>query len=302
MKQKTASLAPSEPREALSASPIVSWLRRHQLLVFFALTFAFTWGLWFLFIASRANILPLKLASSSPVATFLIQFAGWGPAISALVLTALIGGKRGIGELFSRLLRWRVGLQWYALVIFLPLVIVWAAVGLYILFVGSFPGLTAWYIPLIRFVPLLPVAVVLVGLAEEPGWRGYALPRLLSRYAPFTAGVLLGIIWGLWHLPLYTFIYPYGVLGFLVFLLRVVALSILFTWVYLHTKKSVLITILFHAATDTSTALFFPSVVAVSGFSGFHFMLVSVLFTGLLWVMVGIVLAISALSLSRRSI
>jgi membrane protease YdiL (CAAX protease family) len=303
MGQNFDSSATAETQEIQVTSPFVVWLKRYQLFAFFALAFAITWGLWFFLIASQAGILPLKLAANSPAAMLLFRLAGWGPAVSALVLTPLVSGKRGMREFFSRLVLWRVGLQWYAVTLFRVQIVVLAVVGLYILLVGPLPGsplLATWYAPILEFLPMLLLGVALVGFPEEAGWRGYALPRLLSRYTPFTASLLLGIIWGLWHLPLYTIIYPYGLAGFLLFLLRTVALSVLITWVYLHTKRSLLISILFHSAIDTSTGIFLTSV-AATGFSGVPFTIVNALYTGLLWVAVAIIVAISGLRLSRKA-
>ena len=102
------------------------------------------------------------------------------------------------------------------------------------------------------FLPLFLLILTLTdGLGEELAWRGFALPRLLTRYNALVASVVLGVIWALWHLPLLwtdgngMFDQPVWLL-----LLDVTAKSVLFTWVFLHTRGSVLIAMLFHGATN----------------------------------------------------
>jgi hypothetical protein len=87
------------------------WLKRYQLLAFFGLTFGITWGGWFLLLALQSGILPFKLEANSLAATLLFRLSGWGPAISALLLTALVAGKKGLQDFFRSLVRWRVGIS-----------------------------------------------------------------------------------------------------------------------------------------------------------------------------------------------
>jgi membrane protease YdiL (CAAX protease family) len=283
----------SEEQETRTQSPLVSWLKRHQLLAFFVLAYAITWGGWWLLIA-------FKLISNSLVAT--VFYPGWGPAIAALVLTALVGGKRGLREFFSSFVRWRVGLQWYAVALFFMIAVLLTAFGSSHLLFGTFPGnpilstfLSSWYAFIPLFFPMVLQHVVLSALPEEPGWRGYALPRLLSRYNPLVASLILGLIMGLWHLPNYTILYPVGLLNLLLFLLQTVALNILYTWIYVHTKRSLLISILFHAAQDTAGTIFLSGV-ALTGMNGNTVM---ILITVVLWIAVAVVLIIFGPHLRR---
>lgn len=152
------------------------------------------------------------------------------------------------------------------------------------------PYLTAWYSPILLFLPAVLVGIGLAALAEEPGWRGYALPRLLSRYNPLLAAVLLGLIWGLWHLPIYILTAD-SPLNFFLFMFQTPALSILITWVYLHTKRSTFISILFHGAIDGTWVLFLNDSNQIQ---------VSVLLTAGMWTAVIIVIAIFGLRLYHQ--
>jgi membrane protease YdiL (CAAX protease family) len=271
----------------------IPWLKRSQLLAFFGLTFAITWGGWFLLLALESGSLPFKLDPNSFAATLLFRFSGWGPAISALLLTALVSGKKGMQDFFRSLVRWRVGIQWYAVVLFSFLAIILVVMAASRLLgwpLPASPYLTVWYSPILLFVPAVLVSIGLAAIAEEPGWRGYALPRLLSRYHPLLAAFLLGIIWGLWHLPIYI-LDGDSPLNFLLLLLQTPALSILIAWAYLHTKKSTLLCIIFHGAIDGTWVLL------LNDSSEIH---VSVLLTGMMWVAVLVVLAISGPRLSRQ--
>jgi membrane protease YdiL (CAAX protease family) len=177
----------------------------------------------------------------------LFYLAVYAPSISALLVTAYVDGNAGLRDLLSRLFRWRVGVRWY-LIVFLgmPALIVASAI------------LGAWFSgePL-RFGSehgQLAVAAVLVSLVADPGplgeelgWRGFALPRLLRRWNALSASVILGSIWGLWHLPSF-FIreLPQSHLSIPAFLVGTVALSVLMSWVYRSTHESILLAVLIH--------------------------------------------------------
>jgi membrane protease YdiL (CAAX protease family) len=257
-------------------------MRRHPLVTFFLLVFILTWVVW----VPRASGAPLGVVG---------QAWTWIPAIAALLAAALTGGRGALRELGSRLVRWRVGWQWYVVVILGPAAFSLAVAGIYALFGGSWAEAAP---PAILVGPLvvLPLFLVILtltdGLGEELAWRGFALPRLLTRYSALVASVVLGVIWALWHLPLLwtegngMFHLPVWLL-----LLDLTAKSILFTWVFLHTRGSVLIAMLFHGATNLF--LVSPEVVSTGDFQ------VAVLAMVGKWVLVGIVLVVAGPRLVR---
>ena len=257
-------------------------MRRHPLVTFFLLVFILTWVVW----VPRASGAPLGMLG---------QAWTWIPAIAALLAAALTGGRGALRELGSRLVRWRVGWQWYVVVILGPAVFSLAVAGIYALFGGSWaeaapPAILAG--PLLLLPLFLAILTFTDGLGEELAWRGFALPRLLTRYNALVASVVLGMIWALWHLPL---LWTEGNgmfhLPVWLFLLDLTAKSILFTWVFLHTRGSVLIAMLFHGATNLF--LVSPEVASTGDFQ------VAVLAMVGKWVLVGIVLVVAGPRLVR---
>jgi membrane protease YdiL (CAAX protease family) len=207
---------------------------KHRLIAFFVLAYLLTWWIY-------------PLLKFSPL---LGIFGLFGPALAAMIMAAATEGKAGVKALLSRVVLWRVGLPWYVVALGLPTVLSLATAALHYLLGGSefvqVGGLTI-------FDFLLFVLVV----GEELGWRGYALPLLLEKRSAVSASLILGLKWGVWHLP--TFVIPgtpqYG-LPFAAFVLLTIEYSILMTWVFLHTHGSVLIATLFHGAINLSQGFF----------------------------------------------
>jgi len=238
--------------------------KRGSVWLFFMLTFAFTWAVFLLAsAASRVNLLPPF--PESP--TILIAYvATYSPTIVAFLLTFAYAGKRGVKQLISRAFGRRALIEkkiWY-----LPTIFLWPAISglaliLTIPFGGSMPETSLFFQPL--FIPLVfLVSLLSAPMAEEFGWRGYALDRLQARWNALFSSLILGIIWGGWHLPSYLVsgtsqfqnLQKYGMIELVFFFMAIIGTSILFTWVYNNTKGSLLIMIIFHTFTNFSLALF----------------------------------------------
>jgi len=164
-------------------------------------------------------------------------------------------GKAGVRKLLRRLLIWRVGVGWWVAVVLLSALGV-GAVGLSVLVGGNSPDVTV----------TIPGAVVLLVLSifpgsaggEEIGWRGFALPHLQAVRRALEASVILGIAWGVWHLPLYLTGADMRPLSlFAPWVVLTVAMSIIVTWMYNSTGGSLLIVILFHAAANLPLTIVF---------------------------------------------
>lgn len=222
---------------------ILRLTRTYPLAVFFLLAYGFSW------LAG----LP-RLAGWVTGFPFDILVGGFGPALAALWVTGVTEGRTGIRNLLGGVSRWRVGLRWWSFAIgFFPLLML-LAIGV-IRFIGGDLGESlggklpsSWL--------LLPLAggVLLAALLEEIGWRGFAWPRLRQRHRFLPAGVILGILWGCWHLPLF-FIkgMPQTNLPFLPYLIMTVAVAIWMGWLHGRTQSILLATVC-HASLNTSGA------------------------------------------------
>ncbi|MGB2964525.1 MAG: type II CAAX endopeptidase family protein [Anaerolineales bacterium] len=216
------------------------FIKRNQIITFFVLTFIFSWFPWY------AGIAP--------------EVMTMGPSFAAFIVVLIIGGKDGFADLVRPFGRWRTNLKLWAIAIFGPAVLYLAGLGVFLLMGGDAPPFIMIKEEL-NLVPLYLVMVVLMPwngpVGEEFGWRGYALPKLQNKYGPLTASLIIGSIWGIWHLP--SFFNPIGVvgaittklgLGFIgIYMLGTIANSIFMTWLYNKTNQSALIAgIIWHAA------------------------------------------------------
>jgi uncharacterized protein len=238
-----------------TAAPHQGVLARHPLTFYFIIAYAGSWLIWLPLALSEDGTGLLPFSSPLLLATF--GFAAFlGPFLSGFVMTGATEGRAGIGRLLRRFVLWRVGLGWYLFVLLgAPSILALAAVLLPGA-LGSIEGLAPLApLPLL----ILFVFVFFLGgpLAEEPGWRGFALPRLQRLYGPLVGSLILAPLWALWHLPLFfvpAWETPPTILNFILYLTAVTVMTIVFTWVFNNTKGSLLIAILLHAAVDTSYA------------------------------------------------
>lgn len=231
------------------------------LATYFAVAFGVAWAGVLLVAAARTGFpAPRLTRGSDRFLVFLAMLAG--PSSAALGLTALWGGLAGLRELAAQLGRWRIGARWYALLLVAPGILALTLGALAI----AWPSFTP---PILRGAPLRPaITVTLVaglgaGLFEELGWTGLATPRLLERWPWPRAGLLLGLVWAVWHLPAdYWGSATYGALWGLHFLEWVAALAafrMLMTWACSRTR-SLLLGVLLHASFTGSQALLWPAV------------------------------------------
>lgn len=221
--------------------------KAYPLTRFFVTVYFISWVLWIPVALSSQGIIPIQL----PV-LLAVVIGGISPSLTAVVLTIAEEGKDGIRNLFTRLLRWRVAIQWYLFVLLAPAMIMLCSAALYTLSAGTtfeFFKIGNW---LVIFMLFLFTLLFGGPLGEEIGWRGYALPRLLVNRNALLASLIVGVLWGLWHLPLF---WIQGSLQadipIVWFLVSILAESILYTWVHIHTIGSLLLAILFHAAVNT---------------------------------------------------
>jgi len=214
---------------------------------YFMLTFLISWGLWSPFYFSDS------------VSEFWVLPGAWGPTIAAIILTYFNRGKAGVLELIRRLFIWKVPFKYYLFAIFGILSLGVISMFIYRMLNGELPdtkvilegmGLSEDQIGLaILLSPLFFLINTLLGgpLAEELGWRGYAQGELQQKYNANISGLLIGFLWALWHLPLMIFL-PKATanLPVLAYFPLMIAMGVIFSWLYNRTRGSVLLAILLH--------------------------------------------------------
>ena len=246
------------------SSKFAEQVKRHPLFFYFLIAYLFSWILSIPFILSEWGIIRANMS-----AFFVIK--GFGPFVSALILTRLLEGKEGVTRLRKKIKQTKAGWLMYAfLLVGIPLMIM--------LGVLVQPGTTQGFQGFKVYMPityLFTYVVVIFGggpLGEEPGWRGFALPRLQQKHGPLVGTLILGVLWTCWHLPDFLTSAQGGGPGtgfsaflanFPVFLLLVTFMAILMTWIYNHTQGSVFMTLLAHASINTPQVVLMPAFPAV---------------------------------------
>lgn len=221
-----------------------------RLTIFLAVSFLITWTCWgILALLARAR----TTVYGQPPFMLLYMLGGLGPTLAAYIAVLATRAQSPLEEFHARLLRWRVAGRWYVITAALPVTLALASVGVASLVDPEFPrGLSVqpWYM-------LAPLLIVMVGGGglEELGWRGVAQPEMERRLRRPAAAVLVGLIWSLWHLPLFALpgVGQYGT-NFPVFAIGLVGGALILAWLYGRTQ-SILLCIFFHAGCNAIAAL-----------------------------------------------
>jgi membrane protease YdiL (CAAX protease family) len=201
---------------------------------FFALAFAFTWTLQIPGVLARRGLLPGK-----PAAYLLVAMLGiFGPLVAAAYLTWKEEGRQALKALLLTSLTQRVSLKWCVLGLVMPGALL--SLSLWLMRAAGHSG-DIVYVP--NAVQL--TAACVIAYAEEVGWRAFALPRLSARYGPFVASCLLGVLWAVWHAPMFVAVgIPLSLAP--VMLLYFIGGSLFFTYLYAGSGSSLLVAILAH--------------------------------------------------------
>lgn len=247
-------------------------ITRHPVRIYTALTFAISWG--GIFVAMGPGGIPRTREALQQLLPVAITVMIVGPSIAGLVLTGLVHGRAGFRELRSRLIRWRVGARWYAVALLTAPLVSLALLGGFSFFSPGFqPGLFASDDKASRLLSGVAAGVP-VGVFEELGWTGFAVPTLRRRHHLLTTGLIVGVIWGAWHIMATVLLASgtySGALSWPVFFTaRALALlvgqlpayRVLMVWVDDRTG-SLLVAMLMHASLTASTLILEP--IAISG-------------------------------------
>lgn len=208
------------PARSDQASRVRDWVRRHRFLAFVLLAYGFSWSLW-LVAGNGGGEIPFLLGALGPMA-------------AAAIVTVWTGGS--LAAWIRPVWRWRVPVRWWIYALGLP-ALLYGVVTMILQFIGS-P--VDWSLAVDRLPSYLGewlFVLVLGGAMEEPGWRGFGQPVLQERYSPLRATLVLGLVWGVWHVPVY------GPAGFVVPMILAVFYAVL--W---NSTRSVGLCILLHAS------------------------------------------------------
>ena len=231
-------LPATPPRGEKLSNRFSNALRRNPLTTFFVLAYAISWSvsLVYLFTGSGPTIVSC------------------GPTLAAIVVLALISGRAGLRRLGRSMVQWRVGWRVWALALSMPVALAAAATGLNLALGAETPSAD----DVSNWTNVLPTALIILlipaigGAWEEPGWRGFALPRLLAERSALTASLILGVLWAFWHLPVYfTGDQHWSDL------VLVVLGTIVLTWVFQSALGSVLVLMVFHALNNAVSGEYF---------------------------------------------
>lgn len=251
-----------------AGSGLAAFLARYPLTAYFLIALAFSWV-----------VVAIWVGFAWPVTFWTIVFITLGPSVASLIMTGITQGAAGVRKLLERLIYWRVPVLWYVVALLgVPLVMILGMLPL--------PGAIASFDPLTAATwlgyPWLFFLVTFLGgpFFEEPGWRGFALPRLQHKFGPLVGTLILGVLWAAWHYPQYMM--PdwaaqnggFTPMSVLIYTLSVIPLTVILTWVFNHTRGSLLLAILTHASINAGSVYvvqMFPAQASsqVFGFVGF---------------------------------
>ena len=267
-----------------------AFIQRHPLAGYFILAFLITWSGCLLavgpkFLRNEAiQLMDGMLMLASMLA---------GPSVAGIACTAIVDGRSGLRDLFSRMRRWRVGVQWYAASLLIPPILILAVLWTLSRLISNA------YAP--GYTPKLVIGGLLAGYFEEIGWTGFVTPRMKSLSSALAAGIALGLVWGVWHVAADYLgaARTYGIYWLPRFvsmwIVGMAALRVLIVWVYLNTN-SILLAQLMHAS---STG--FLLVLSPSASSPPNEALWFAVYAAGLWVVAVIVIATHGRSLIRQS-
>jgi uncharacterized protein len=228
------------------------------------------------------------------------------------VLTGLLYGKAGLRELRSRLLKWRVSARWYAVALLTaPLVFTVVLIPLSLISPVFLPGIFASEAK-VSFVLMGIVVALIVGIFEELGWTGFAVPTLLRlRYGVLSTGIIVGVLWGSWHLignDIWASVATSGGLSLALFVIlrgldlvvgQLLAYRVLMVWVYERTNGSLLLAMLMHASFAACTFILGP-LAGPGAMSGISLLTHDLALTAALWGVVGVVALAQGRHLTRH--
>lgn len=221
-----------------------SFIKRHPVLSYLLLAYLWTWGFALPLMMSRRGWIQARLSENWEIV------AAFGPLVAALLVVRMAAGLPALRELLGSMLRWRVGAPGLLLACASPFLLLALAVLAVGIGTPAWPQLSALeqgrLATAAGWIHLLLVAGLVQGLGEEPGWRGFLLPRLRGRFTPLKATALLFPVWLLWHLPAFLGRPEFGLAQFAAFSVGIFSAAVWLTLI-MEMTGSVLMAVAWHA-------------------------------------------------------
>jgi len=236
---------------------MIKQVREHPLTFFFGLTFLLSWSIWVPMALDRYALLPVRL---DPTYFLVGRMLGtFGPVLSAILLSLLIGGRSGARALLGKMGKWRVGWGWFTPAALVYPTLIFVVARLYRLLSNSDP---------LPFQPVSVSSVIVTAIiltltvsGEEIGWRGFALPHLQRQFPAVKSSLILGTIHTFWHIPFWIVLGELEQFGWGYWLMSwayVLALTIYLTWLMNNTGNSVLMAVVLHGVYNLVSVSYLP--------------------------------------------
>jgi len=231
---------------------------KNALFLFFLLVYIISWGAIYLFAGPSGFPMTEDQTMLMGMAILL------GPTLASLILTATISPRSGFRDLFSRLLKWRVRVHWYAVALLIAPLATGVILGLFSLFSSEFQPAILLSPDKFNLIVSGIIGGLIVGLFEELGWTGFAVPRFLKTQGILCTGVIIGVLWGAWHFPLFWEVNSFTAsLPFILLVARLFSwlppYRALMVWMYKNTE-SLFVTILMHTSLVATLIVMDPMV------------------------------------------
>lgn len=237
-----------------------------KIILFFVLAFSITWlsqliavlllnNSGITFSNERNFLLFTELFSGKldlrVILALLIFSFSMGPAFAAIITTYITEGGSGIKNLFGKTVKYNVNLKWYLIIFAIPVLL--NLISFFFGLISTNFAIPEYkpLIPIIYFLPFLLYLIIFTGFSEEIGWRGFALEKLQEKYTAYKASWILGILWGIWHVPFILYLNTVNnipivgsIIMIIALLLGTVGWTIVNTWIYNNTKSVFIIAVL----------------------------------------------------------
>ena len=243
---------------------IRGFIQRNPLVSFFVLALGLSWIAWTPYVVSMNGLgleptrFPDVMGTGTGQILGVLPGAYLGPLGAAFTVTSIVGGKAGLRRWAGRIFKWKIKWTWYpGLILGVPLILILCTLP----FTGgrlALPPAQA----LLMYLPFLVFQIITTGLAEEPGWRDFALPYMQPKFGPLGGTLILGPLWGAWHLPLFLTDWAGPKVTWLTpveFIVSCIGISVAMTWVFNKTGESLPAALIAHTSINNFHSLIWPA-------------------------------------------